>query len=313
MTFGFIVLGIVVFYFRIKQEIAPQDRLWFAAAIVVVYSVFLLSSRVTRRKTNRLVRLEISESGVAFSVDGGRTEMEWTAFSECIESPNLFVLVDRPKVILNVVPKRAFRDEAAQNWFRGQASQSLRVAAVAAAAPDGLEPDRRVKNNGIALQLQLKFWDYLDRSVTSWRTRGIFICVFMFITGTIFFSTPPPDAVNSPLKTFFIMVPMFAVIMVLVTFVISLASWRGERKTLLLQQIFLTNDGIEFAGRASRGRLPWSTYKYFRETRWSFFVWHPQGSLWLMFPKREFASVSDQVRFRAILQARLKPSRWFYL
>ena len=27
-------------------------------------------------------------------------------------------------------------------------------------------------------------------------------------------------------------------------------------------------------------------------------VWHPQGSLWFMFPKREFASPSDLAQFR---------------
>jgi hypothetical protein len=64
---------------------------------------------------------------------------------------------------------------------------------------------------------------------------------------------------------------------------------------------------------ALAGRLPWNTYKYYCENRWSFFVWQPQGSRWLMFPKRAFATSTDLEEFRGFLQRNLKPSRWFYL
>ena len=90
--------------------------------------------------------------------------------------------------------------------------------------------------------------------------------------------------------------------------------WTGDlgQKYLVAQQIVLTNEGIEFASRDATGHLAWNTYRYYLENRWSFFVWHPRGSLWFMFPKREFPSQSDLVQFRTILQTNLKPSRWFF-
>jgi hypothetical protein len=264
-----------------------------------------------RRKANRLVRLEVSERELVFNNGNGRTAMQWSAFSQCIESPNLFVLVDRPKAILFAVPKRAFPDEPAQNWFRAQATQ---LRSVAAAEPDeAFIPGRFVTANGIALTVQLKYRDYLDRNFTSWRIKGMFIGIFALVIAVTLFSTPPPDAVHSNLETFLIMLPMLTVIMAFVICVMSFVFWRGEKKYLEPNQIVLSSEGIEFAGRDSSGRLPWSTYKYYRESRWSFFVWNPHGSVWFMFPKREFATPSDLIQFRTLLEANLKPSRWFYL
>src|SRR5882724_6623631 len=65
--------------------------------------------------------------------------------------------------------------------------------------------------------------------------------------------------------------------LVLMLFVVSFFSWRSNRQYLVPQQILLKNEGIEFASRDSTGRLPWSTYKYYLENRWSFFLWQPRG------------------------------------
>jgi len=311
VLFGILALAIAALYIRFKREIAPRDRFWFIALVVVVYIALLIFKRVTRRKTDGVVRLEVSEREVVFNSDNGRTAMLWSAFSRCLESPNLFVLVDRPKTILYAVPKRAFPDEAAQNWFRTLANQPQSVApAVSDAA---LMPGRSVAANGISLTFQLEYRDYLSRVLTSWRTKGLVIGILVFVTGINFFSTPPPDAVNSSLKVQLIVLAMIIPMLGVLIFVISFFSWRGEKEYLVPQQIVLTSEGIEFASRDSSGRVPWSTYKYYLENRWSFFVWHPRGSLWFMFPKREFTSQSDLTQFRTLLQTNLKRSRWFHL
>jgi hypothetical protein len=237
--------------------------------------------------------------------------MQWSGFRQCLESPNLFVLVDRSKTVLFMVPKRAFPDEPAQNWFRAQATQPQSVAATV--RDESLVPSRFVSGSGIALTLRLKFRDYLNRNLTSWRMKGTLVGILALIAAINFLSTPPAGAVNSALKTFLIMVPMFLGIMVFVIVAISFLSWRGERKHLAPQQILLTDEGMEFAIQDSSGRLPWSTYKYYLENRWSFFVWHPQSSVWFMFPKREFESPSELSQFRELLGTKLERSRWFYL
>ena len=311
VQFGFLVLAGAAVYFRFKHEVAPEDRPWFIALVVVLCVAFLIFKRLTHRKTDGLVRLEASEREVVFHDGKGRAEILWSGFSQCIESPNLFVLVNRPKTILYSVPKRAFPDEAAQNWFRTRANQPQSVAPAALEEP--FVPGRFVAANGIALIFQLKYRDYLNRFVTSWRMKGLFIGILVLVTGTSLFSTPPPDAVNSPLKTYLIMLSIMTPMLVVMVFVVSFFSWRGEKKYLAPQQIVLTDEGIEFASRDSSGRIDWNTYRYYLENRWSFFVWHPRGSLWFMIPKREFPAQSDLAQVRTILQTNLKPSRWFFL
>jgi hypothetical protein len=311
--FGILVAVIAVICFRFTTEIERKDRLWFVALAVVIYIALLAFKRKTKRKPDQIVRLEVSEHEVVFNNGNARTSMPWSAFSQCLESPNLFALLDRRKAILYAVPKRAFADEATQNWFRTQANQPHSVAA--AAMDETFVPGRFVAANGIALSLELKYKDYLSRNITSWRMKGIALAIFAFVIGSNLYMAvyPPPDAVNSPLKVFLITLPILAVMMVVVISVVSFVFWRAERKFLSPQQIVLTSEGIEFVSRDSSGRLPWSTYKYYLENHWSFFVWHPSGSLWFMFPKREFASPSDLEQFRALLQTNLKASRWFYL
>jgi hypothetical protein len=310
VLFGSILIGGAAVYLRFKNEVAPGDRYWFVGIVAVVFVAVLLFKRLTRRKANLLVRLEVSEREVVFHDVKGRTESLWSGYSQCLESPNLFVLVNRTKTILHVIPKRAFPDEVAQNWFRAQANQPQSVAPAASEEPH--LPGRFLAASGISLMYQLKYRDYLTRFVTSWRLKGMMIGVFLLITAVSLFAPSPPDAVNPPLKTYLMMLSIMTPMMVVVVFVVTFISWCGEKKYLVAQQIVLTNDGIEFASRDASGHLAWNTYRYYLENRWSFFVWHTRGSLWFMFPKREFPSQSDLAQFRTILQTNLKPSRWFF-
>lgn len=295
------------------KTIEAADREWFAALAVVIFFAFFIFKRMTRRKSDDLVRLEVSDRELVFNGRNGRTALLWSGFSQCLESPNLFVLLDRPKTILYAVPKRAFPNDAAQDWFRAQATQ-IQSEAPAAAGDETFVPGRFAAANGIAFTLQLKYRDYLSRNFTSWRMRGIFLGIFALVIGTSLYSMahPPPDAVVPPGKVFLIMISILSPMLVVVFFIACFISWRGERKFLKPQQIVLTSEGIEFASHDSAGRLAWNTYKYYHENRWSFFVWNPRGSLWLMFPKRVFAS-SEIDRFRDWLRTNLKASRWFYL
>lgn len=306
-----VVFGFVATAVRFKQEIAPQDRPWFIGLCLVAIVVLLVFKRITRRKTDAEVSLELSEHGLILGAGDGRTTMLWSGFSQCLESPNLFVLVNRPKTLLYIVPKRAFPDESARDWFRAQANQPKGPAE--SATPDALVPGRFVATNGIALTLRLKLRDYFNRNFTSWRMRGIFFFLLAMVTAISCFTTPPPDAVVSPQKVYLLMVAAMFVLMLVMVIFFSLYFWVMERKHREAQHLVVNDAGIEFVARDSNGRLPWSTYKYYLENRWSFFLWQPQGSIWLMLPKRDFASPSDLAQFRELLHAKLKRSRWFYL
>jgi hypothetical protein len=224
----------------------------------------------------------------------------------------LFVLLDRTKTVLYAVPKRVFPDDSSRNWFRSLANQPPGVAS--AAASELIMPGR-FAGKGVTLTVQLKYRDYLTRMLTSWRIKGIALGVIAFVTGTFLYAAanPSPVAVNSPLKAFLIMVAVLTPMLVVVFFIVALVSWRSEKKFLAPQHVGLSSEGIQFSGSDASGVLPWTTYRYYLENRWAFFVWHTRGSLWMIFPKRQFASLSDVEQCRTLLRTHLKASRWFYM
>lgn len=306
------VLAVLVFL-RFKMEIAAKDRIWFIALVVVVFIALQFFKRLNRTKTEGTIRLEVSERGLVLNGGSGRSELLWSAFSQCIESPNLFVMLDRPKLVLFIIPKRVFPDEAAQSWFRALANPPRNP--VASEADEPPAPDRFVAGNGIMFTLQLGFRDYLSRNFTSWRMRGMFLLFLGLIIGVsaYAFMHPTPNAVNPPSKVLLIEVAILTPMMTAMFFAVTFFGWRSEKKYLEPQRLVLTRDGMQFASRDTRGHLPWDAYQYYLENRWSFFIWNPEGSLWMMFPKREFKSPLELEQFREYLQTKLKASRWFYM
>ncbi|HXI68906.1 MAG TPA: YcxB family protein [Verrucomicrobiae bacterium] len=306
---AFIAVVAVLVYLRFKMEIAPEDRTWFIALVVVVFIALQLFKRKTRRKLDEPARLEISERELVFTGSNGRTVMPWSAFSQCLESPALFVLINRARTILWTVPKRSFPDEKSQDWFRTLTNQLENTAASSAGETSA---PGRFAAKGITLTVQLGYRDYLTRMFTSWGTRGMALVFLALILGVCLFASDPPDAVNSRGKTLVIMLAMVIPMMAAMFFVVAFVSWRSEKKFVEPQQVALSGDGIQYAGSDVSGLLVWSTYKYYLENRWAFFVWNPQGSLWMMFPKRAFASRMEMEQCRDLLRTKLKASRWFF-
>jgi YcxB-like protein len=296
---------------RVKMEILPKDRFWFIGLFitlfVVVFTTMMYFKRKTRRKQDQPVRLQISEQELSFNGGNGQLTMPWSAFGQCLESESLFVLLDKPKRLLFAVPKRAFPDEKSREWFRTltqQLEKAAKVPAVEAASPGKFA-------KGVSLTVQLKFRDYLVRTLTSWRFRGPALAIFILFTGIGLFTPAPPHAVNSRGKTmligFGVLIPMFTVLF----FVVSFFAWRLEKKYLAPKQLALSEEGIHFAETEGSGLLAWPAYKYYLENRWAFFIWNPQGALWMMFPKRAFASPMEIEQTRDLLQKNLKLSAWF--
>ena len=62
--YAFIAFIATLVYLRFKMEIAPKDRLWFIALVVVIFIALQIFKGMTRRKTDQLVRLEVSEREV---------------------------------------------------------------------------------------------------------------------------------------------------------------------------------------------------------------------------------------------------------
>ncbi len=312
VLFGLLALGAGAVYMRITTGVEKKDRPWFIALLVFIAAVYLIIKWRSKRKEDpKPARVRVTERGLEFSGTSDKVTLQWSGFAQCLESPELFVLVDRTKSILYTLPKRAFADQAGQSWFRTMANQPQSVAP--ADRERELSPGRFASGGGISLAHRLGYRDYLSRNLASWRMKGIGLLLLVVLTGAAFLIPAPAQAVNPPLKVWLIMLgtmtPMFGVVFFLVCFI----AWRAERKFLKSEQIVVSENGIEFAGADSSGRLNWSSYKYYCENRWSFFVWNTQGPVWFMFPKRLFGSALEVEQFRSILERNLNHSRWFFL
>jgi hypothetical protein len=314
VLFGILAAVLTLACFQIRTEISPRYRPWFWVFVAVVFVFFYFKNRRARKRPGKPAKMELSEREVTVVNDGIRVSTLWPGFSECLESPNLFVLVDKPKRCLLVFPKRAFPDEGAQNWFRSQAAQRPSVAASVADIP--VSHSAPVPADGIALNFQLGYWDYFIRTIASWRTWGIVLVFYLTVTGMFFYVTmhPDPDPVNSPAKVYFLfLLPIFTVVAAGILPFMTFNAWRSDQKYLVPRQLVLGKERLDFAGPDGNGFIPWTTFKHFKENRWSFFVWNPSGQQWDMFPKRAFTSAKDIERCRALLQRHLRRSRWFFM
>jgi hypothetical protein len=309
-----ILIGVLLaFYQQIVREVSPAYRPYVIAGLGVLIVGMTIWKRLARKNSPQTTRVEISETEFVLLGPDSRVAMPWSAFGDCLESPKLFALVDRPKGILFVVPKRAFASEDAQDWFRTLAQ--TRPSRVEPVRPSVSCTPRVVSADQVALRFRLGYRDYLDRTVASYRTWGIYLVVLVMIIGITLYSAahPPPHAVYSTAQVFFMFeVPFLFVMMAVMTLVISVYTWRLHAKYLLPQELVLSDNSLEFSGADGQGVLPWSTYTRYKETCWSFILWNPRTSLWTMLPKRAFASRNDLERCRSLLARHLLRSRWFF-
>jgi hypothetical protein len=301
------------FYFRVQREVAPAYRPYVYAVVFGVSLLVWLWRRRSRASAPAETRLEVSEDGLSVHGPGAAVRMPWSAFSSLLESPDLFVLVDRPKTTLLVIPKRAFSSESWQDWFHTVATNRLSLAdwspAEAPATPTSSA------DQSVNLRLHLRFRDFLDRTLASWLTRGFLAGTTVLMIGTSLYAAanPPPNPIYSGTQVFFMFgLPILLVMMVVLILVLSVRAWWTHSRNAVPQELSLSAVSIAFSGPEGSGTLPWSVYHCFKETRWSFILWNSRTSAWTMFPKRAFRSEEDLRRCRELLARHLLQSRWFF-
>ena len=313
ILFGMLGGMLLALYFQIAREVSSGRRPYVFAALLVLCFAIVFWRRRPRGNPPVTTRLEISENEVAIHSSESKVTMPWSAFSKVLESPNLFVLLDRPKGILWILPKRAFPDETAQCWFRNLSGN--RCGQAATPPTEAPRAAQAASADKITLQFQLRFRDYLDRTIASRRTWGMILAVVALVVGTFIYSAahPPPRAVYSATQVFFMAVPPFVFVMTtMIVMLTSIYHWRAHTQYLVPQELVLSNEGIAFASRDESGILAWTIYPLFKETRWSFILWEPRSSMWLLIPKRSFASSDDLRRCEALLTTHLRRSPWFF-
>jgi len=313
IIFGMLSVALLLLYFQIRIMVPAAYIPYTFAAIIVAIAVFVLGRRHQKRARKHATnRIDVNSTDLTILGAGSKVTFRWSAFGECLESPNLFVLVDRPKGMIVVLPKRAFPDEGWQNWFRERTSHLPPSAPQPSLdAPVQISPS---SPHEITLSFRLAYRDYLGLALASASVWGMILALEGILVGTFLYAAahPPPHPVISSTWIFFMVVlPFMAVLAVMCLLITSIKTWRAHTKYLAPQGLSLGEESIHFAGPDGTGVLPWTTYACFKETRWGFIVWKGWRSVWLLLPKRSFASAGDVQRCRELLSRHLRPSRWF--
>jgi len=306
-----VVVGMALdLYFRMLKDIRLAYWPWIIGGVLGLAGIVFFIKRKLLDRISGTARLDVSETDITVLNAASNVSIPWSAFMQCIESPNLFVLVDRPKTTLIIVPKRAFPSESWQTWFREQTK--LRVSSTEPVPTSSTAPTLLAGTNRLLLNFRFGFWDYVVRILASWRVRGLFvgIALLMGVTTIMLAINPPPDAVNSASKVFFVFeLPFLLALFPFIILFVSFYTWVTHRKHYGPQDIVLSEESVAFSGRDGAGKLQWSAFRFFKETRWCFILW--RGSLSLMLPKRALASREEIIRCRELLALHLKRSTWF--
>jgi hypothetical protein len=300
-------------YFRFR-EIPGTYRVLILAVALLIGVVVVLVQRKFRKNIDRAAtKLEISETELAVLGPSSKVAMPWSAFSECLESPDLFVLIDRPKKVLFVIPKRVFPDESSQTWFCDQVHTGLTVPPAQFYETPIMRSTAQA--DSITFRFQLKFRDFVDITLASWFTWAVILAAAALVSSAFLSAGSAPDnAVHSDTEVFLFMLPFFLLFVLMAILMFSFHSWRTHAKYLILQEVAISDESIAFASAEGSGTLPWITYAFYKETWWSFILWHGSAwrcSNWVLLPKRAFASWDDLSRCRDLLERHLKRSRWF--
>ncbi len=309
-------LGVVLagMAFRIQREFSPAERPYVVGLVALVTGGVLIWQTRAKKTPLTPTTIELSDTGLAI-IDSGhhRVDKPWNAFSQCLESNSLFVLLDRPKVVMFVVPKRAFPDPNAVTSFRDLAQ---RCGAVSAGNSEG-NAHAVTAHSGPAIQVRFRlgYRDYVARTLASGRTWSILALIAMIVVGAAVAATfaPPPNARpdRSPMAMLVALIPI-GVTVPLIVLLVAFQQWRAHAGYHDWQTWRLSDSGLEFTGRDEHGSLPWSAYPRYKETRRCFIVWNPSNAAWLLLPKRAFNSFDDVRQCRELLSRQVRPSRWFF-
>jgi len=308
--------GLYVFNLQIGRSLPATYRPLAWVGLLGLFAFFHFRNRqaIKKRTTNpKLTQVELSETEITFVEGNAKSVKPWSAFSQCIESKNLFLLVDQNKTLLLIFPKRVFPDDNWQAWFRVQTSQFTQM--MMSPRIENLNPATLTTRAGIRITVQLRFRDHLDATLASWRPRILIgLLGGLVISSTVYGATQAsPNAVNSPSKVLLFELPFLLIMAAMVVFLPTLYRWRAHTKITGPEEIIFSDEAITFAGAEAAGVIPWTTaYTSFKETGRSFILWRQGTAAWLLLPKRQFQSDRDRQSFRTLLAQRLKPSRWFW-
>ena len=306
------ILGFLLtsFYFAV----APAHRPYVFAAFILVW-IFAFVQQRRKRTDGDAAQIEVFADVIRIGSGPAASVIRWPAFSEYFESPNLFVLLDRPKTTMLILPKRVFPDAAAIEWFRQRIEHAATEAPQVGqrqhqlAAPGNLS-SAASSADALRLEFRYRYRDFLDRARSTWFGRGVILFGAGLGIGPFIYImlNPAPDTA-APLTHTMLFFGPFAILMASVAFFTAATSeWLNARLNLVTMVIAVDERGLTVETADVTAPSGWEVYNKHKETRWSFLLWQGIGHHWLLLPKRSFPSAHSIERCRRILTSKTKRS-----
>lgn len=97
VVLALILVGVILLlYFQVREQVPAAHRPYVFAVVFAIFIFVFLRNR-SKRPNAIATAVEVTEKEVTILEGDAKITSPWSAFSECLESPNLFLLVDRPK------------------------------------------------------------------------------------------------------------------------------------------------------------------------------------------------------------------------
>src|SRR5215469_6909317 len=258
VLFGMAISMGAVLCFEIQTQTPRAFRPYVYVGILALFIFFFVRNRKALARSGDKTRIEVSDTEFVILGPNTRVAMVWSSFSDCIESPNLFVLVDRTKAVLFIVPKRAFPSESWQTWFRNLATDRPQPAGQAGA----LSQPAQTPAGGLKLRFQLGVRDYAELAASSYFTWAAILFFAALFHGSFIYvmATADPSAPRAFTTTqmyFMVMLPFIFLMTAGIFLIATIKPWLAHRKVLILQDMIVSEESLGFVSADGAGVVPW--------------------------------------------------------
>jgi len=289
----------------------PGQRLPVAVGLGVLgVAAFTFAQLRKRHQDDEPANLEVSADGLRFGEGVSSYTVPAASVERLFESENLFGV--RANNLLFALPKRAFASDRRRDCFRALTSAWTQTEQ---APSEGDNEPAETSAEAVTVEFRLKFLDYIDRTLMSWRSRVILSVILSVICGACVMAAiePAPGAVFSNAEVFvYFVLPFAVVVSILVLMAGSVADWNSERAQRCDTRMTWSDRGIKRVTATEEVMLDWSQQPRFKESPWVFYVWWVGTGVWFSVPKRAFASESEIQLTRSLLATHAEESTWFW-
>ncbi len=301
-----IALMVTAVVLKIQHQVPAHLRPYtYTGAVLITIAVFFFNRDAGKKRL--VTTIDIDDAGLRIQGADTHIAIPWTAVSECQESAHVFGVFLRTERVQFVLPKRAFPNQTAIEWFRQRAKQTC-DATINQTTP-GLSS--RTTPDEIRIRFRLDFRDHLNRTFASAIIWLVGVLTILFAIGSELRDAPDMSSrgMETALRNFLKGLPFLLPVMLFVPLMMTVMSWLAQRR-FAQQELAFHDDGITIIAPDGSATVPWTRYPFYKETGRYFLLWAKDRN-WLMIPKRTFNSGIEQARCRALFGKHLAKSRWF--